>query len=161
MIPLWIDELLEIQDRTMASIKLSKAFMKASDNERKIVAIEWNYNREWLYPAFERLSCRKGEKTEPKDRIITSLILDSLEKIIGTREHLIALSATYRACELVSLSPDDVFISVAKILPENDGDILKAFIKRPPEDRNISAFGLVEKETKDGEIEIHFDKTWG
>ena len=84
-----------------------------------------------------------------------ALLLNSLEGALGTRETLFALCTTYRSCELANLSPTDVFGAVASVLPADDADELRSFLRRRPEDRALSAFWLAERVNADGEIEIH------
>lgn len=151
----WIRKLKEEANRQSAAAALGPAFLMATAKERMAVVKGWDFGVEWPYPAPARLACRKGEDTSPRDRIISSLVLDSLEGVVGTREYLIALSATYRSCELAGLSPAEVFASVAEALTPTDAEALRTFIRRRPEERALSAFGLVERVNPDGEVEVH------
>jgi len=154
-LPAWMPALVMDRNRGRAAAALGPSFLRATGEERSAVAAGWSFGATWPYPDPARLACRTGETTSPLERIVSSLVLDSLENIFGTREHLIALSATYRSCELAGLSPSDVFSSVAAVLPASHADALRAFLRRQPEDRSLGAFGLVERTNEDGEYEIH------
>lgn len=151
----WLDKLIASTDREAAFAALGPLFLAATDAERIEVYNGWDFGVHWPYPTPSRLGCSKGERSPPRDRIISSLVLDSLVGAFGTREHLIALSETYRSCELAGLSPAQVFESVAGVLPIAHAEILISFLRRTPEQRAPSAFGLVETVNADGEVEIH------
>ncbi len=153
--PPWLRDLARDSNRVRAAAALGTAFVNATPDERLLVIAGWDFGVEWPYPDPTRLACRIGEAAPPLERIVSSLVLDSLEHVFGTREHLIALSATYRSCELAGLSPTDVFSSVAAVLPEDHADELRAFLRRTAEDRSLTAFGLVERVNATGEREIH------
>jgi len=59
---------------------------------------------------------RPQRDSPARERIVASLVLEYLEGVFGSREHLIALSATYRACELAGLDPATLFEQVAGAL---------------------------------------------
>ena len=86
--------------------------------------------------------------------MIASLVLDYLEGVFGSREHLIALSASYRSCQLAELNPAAVFEDVAISLPSEAAKTLRAFLHRPESLRRPEEFGLVEQSNQDGEIEL-------
>ena len=153
----WLRELLDEKDREFAVATLGKAFLRASPSERQMVAEGWDFGNDWPYPSPERLACVRGERFSPRDRIVASLVLDFLEGACGPREHLIALSATSRSCELAALSPEAVFETVAAALPVDEAEDLRAFCRRPVEDRHPRAFDLHESRNLDGEVEIVFD----
>lgn len=153
----WLKKLIKSKDRVSASVALGRGFLRASPEERLFISSGWNFNAEWPYPDPARLACTIGEASSPQERIACSFVLDSLEKVFGTREHLIALSASYRSCELAKLSGSDVFRDVASALPEREADVLVRFLKRTREDRSLEAFGLFERVNADGETEIHFE----
>jgi hypothetical protein len=151
----WMQNLIEEANRDSAAAALGSVFLTATGSDRAAVFNGWDFAVEWPYPTPARLACTNGEHTSPRERIISSLVLDSLERVVGTREHLIALSATYRSCELAGLSPSEIFESVAAVLPSRDAQILRAFLGRRAEDRALSAFGLAERVNADGEVEVH------
>jgi hypothetical protein len=153
--PDWFRSLAEKSDRGAAAVDLGEAFMVADLKDREGIRAGWNFGVEWPYPAPERLACTVGEVYSPRARIVASLILDSLEGVSGTREHLIALCATFRACELAQLSAVDVFEAVAVILTPPDADALRSFVRRSPDERQPSAFGIKERTNADGETELH------
>lgn len=145
---------LQDPDRAAASVKLGAAFVDGTPDERFSVFEQWPFGVEWAYPTLSRLACVRGEKYPPGDRIIASLVLDALEGVLETRENLVALSATYRSCELASVSPAELFGLVADALPFELGQSLRDFLLRRPEERALAEFLLVERANEDGEIEI-------
>jgi hypothetical protein len=153
-VPDWITELARDADREGAVVRLGTRFLAATDAERAAVYEGWPFGAKWPYPKLLRLACGNGEKFSPRERIVASLVLDSLEGVFGTREHLIALSAKYRSCELAGLSPVAVFESVGAVLLDSHSKALSSFLRRTPDQRATSAFGLVETLNPDGEIEI-------
>lgn len=150
----WLQALVEEPQRDLAVGQLGSRFLLATPEERVALRQGWSFDVEWPYPAPARLACRLGEGQPPETRIVASLVLDWLDGVFGTREHLIALCATYRSCELAGLSPTQVFESVASALPAEEGEELRAFLRRSPDERRLTAFGLVERTNSDGEVEV-------
>ncbi len=153
----WLQKLIVEEDRESATNALGSLFLSATDDERETVFCGWDFDVEWPYPTGARLACTKGERYSPGERIVSSLVLEWLEGLFGTREHLIDLCATYRQCELAGISPSEVFESVAVALPPAEADELRAFLRRSAEDRALTDFWLVERVNEDGEVEIHPD----
>lgn len=150
----WLRGLINEPNRNAAAAALGATFLDATPEARDIVINGWDFGVEWPYPAPERLACVNGEDASPRQRIVSTLVLDSLEGVFGSREHLVALSATYRSCELAGLSPVDVFEAVAKALPAKHAEMLRNFLHRRPEDRALGVFGLTERVNADGEVEV-------
>lgn len=114
--PDWLRGLARQSDRAAAVVELARLFISALVPQREAVAAGWPFGAEWPYPNPARLGCKSGETIPARDRIVASLVLDYLEGVFGSREHLIAVSATYRACELAGLEPATVFEEVAEAL---------------------------------------------
>ena len=154
MPPDWLRDLAADPDRQGAAVRLGAEFLAAPAAERAVVAAGWDFGVPWPYPRASRLACVTGERFSPRERIVSSLVLDSLYGEFGKREHLISLSHTLRSCELVGLSPAEVLHSVGEALPDAHAALLLSFLGRPPEQRAAAIFGLVEIPNDDGEIEI-------
>jgi hypothetical protein len=154
-LPEWLDQLIADPDREAATISLGARFLRATAAERAALHDGWSSDAQWPYPAPSRLACTTNERFPPRDRIVSSIVLESLESVFGTREHLISLCATYRSGELAGISPAELFEAVGALLPDAHAQQLSAFLLRSPEQRATSAFGLVEKANADGEVEVH------
>lgn len=153
--PDWFRSLVTQPDRSAAAIDLARGFICAVVAERETILAGWPFSVEWPYPDPARLGCSHGEAASPRDRIMACLVLEYLEGMFGSREHLIALSATYRSCELANLDPAAVFEEAAAVLDNPAAAWLRSFLKRSKSDRELRAFGLVERRNQDGEVEIH------
>ena len=95
-----------------------------------------------------------GEAFSARDRIVASLVLDYLEGAMGSKEHQIALSASYRSSQLAGLDPATVFEDVAVSLPADAAETLRSFLRRDKTRQNPKVFGLVERTNRDGEVEL-------
>ncbi len=157
--PSWLEPLTIEANRDAAVITLAESFMRASDEDRKTAAAGWDYGAEWPYPATSRLSCHTGERSSPRERILASLVLDVLGRVLGSRESIIGLAMVFRSCELAGLDPFDVFASVAAASPPDQAEALATFAAREPEDRAMSEFFVKEVTNADGETELIFK--WG
>jgi hypothetical protein len=156
--PDWLQQLVNRPDRAAAVIELARLFLAAAATQRELVRAGWPFGAAWPYPDPARLGCDRGETAPARERIVASLALEYLEGVFGSREHLIVLSATYRACELAGLDPTTVFEQVAGALDASGACWLRSFLSRSKSDREPSAFGLVERSNEDGEVEIHFQQ---
>lgn len=153
--PTWLGALCTHPDRAAAVVELGRRFGTATESERRLVRDGWPFSAKWPYPDPSRLGCQKGEPFSSRDRIVASLVLDHLEGLFGSREHLIAMSATCRSCELAGLDPATVMEEVASALPPEPAEYVRAFLRRPESGRRAECFGLVESLDADGEIELH------
>lgn len=156
--PEWLGPLVNQSNRATAAVALARLFISALASHRESILAGWPFGAEWPYPDPARLGCSRGEKVPARDRIVASLVLDYLEEVFGSREHLIALSATYRACEVAGLDPARVFEEVAGALDADGANWLRSFLRRGQSERELGAFGLVERRNEDGEVEIHFEQ---
>jgi len=153
--PRWFEQVRTQSDRCAASIELAERFLATTAAERRTLADGWPFGGKWPYPNPARLGCQIGESFDSRVRIVASLILSYLEGAFGSKEHLIALSATHRACELSGLDASTVFEEVAVALPAPAAGSLHAFLRRDAFDRDPKAFGFVERTNEDGEVELH------
>lgn len=156
-IPHWLEPIVSRSDRAAAVNELACLFISTAVAKRQAIAAGWPFGAEWPYPAPARLGCESGETVPAKERIVSSLVLDYLAGLFGSREHLIALSATCRSCELAGLAPAAVFEEVASALEPEAASWLRSFLKRDESERAPRAFGLIERTNEDGEVEIHLD----
>lgn len=152
--PDWFGRLQCAPDRYASTIELGKRFIAATVAERRALADKWPLGAKWPYPNPARLGCQIGEVFSSRDRIVASLVLDYLEGITGFREHLIALSASYRSCELAGLDAELIFEEVAAALPAAAAEVLEAFLQREKSERDPKAFCLFERTNQDGEVEL-------
>jgi len=153
----WIKPLLDMVDRTAASVGFGTAFIKASEEDRSRIRRGWNFGAEWKYPTPSRLACVKGEVGSPHERIVASLVLDGLESSEDVRDQTISYCVAWHSCLLAGLSPQAIFFSVATAMLEPIAGQLKEFAARTAADQAMEAFGLVKRSTVDGEVEIHVD----
>ncbi len=153
-LPSWFGPLVTLSDRNVATIEFARHFVAAAETQRQAIADRWPFEAEWPYPNPARLGCQIGESFSARDRIVASLVLDYLEGIVGSREHVIALSASYRSCQLAGLDPRTVFEAVAVALPSDAAGSLHSFLRRDESKRDPAAFGLVERTNRDGEMEL-------
>jgi hypothetical protein len=154
-VPIWLVRLCSEPDRKAATIEVGRRFVGAATvTDRLALADGWPFGADWPYPNPSRLGCQIGELFSSRDRIVASLVLDHLEGVAGSREHLIALSASYRCCELAGLDAKAVFDEVAAALPAAAAESMRAFLRRGESEREPRAFGLVERTNRDGEVEL-------
>ena len=64
------------------------------------------------------------------------------------------IAADYHLCAVNGINPDEVFRSVADVSLPFIARLLVNFINRPPELKNMEAFGLFQTILEDGTIEI-------
>jgi len=157
MEPAWLKTLMEMPDRTAASVELGVTFLAASREDRERIRQGWNFGTEWEYPTPWRLACINGEPGSPYQRIIASLVLDGLESHEEVRDRIVSYSVAWHSCLLAGLDARATFSAVAEVLPIAAATQLLAFANREPADQSMEAFGLVKRPTLDGEVEIHVD----
>jgi hypothetical protein len=160
MEPSWIEPLISMKDRQAAVVALGRAYLAASDIERQAVIAGWDFGVGWDYPTPTRLACRVNETSSPRDRIIASLVLDSLQTDMSSREAIVALCHTYHSCRLAGLDADAIFFEVAKALPADAARALVSFANRREENKALEKFAGFRVRTADGETEVHIDLDW-
>ena len=153
-VPGWFGRLQCAPDRDASTIELGWRFIAATMAERRALADKWPFGAKWPYPNPARLGCQIGEVFSSRDRIVASLVLEYLDGIIGSREHLIALGASYRSCELAGLDARLIFEEVAAALPAPAAKAIQAFLQRDESGRDTKAFCLSERTNQDGEVEL-------
>jgi hypothetical protein len=153
-VPSWFGRLQCTPDRDASTVELGWRFVAGTVAERRALADKWPLGAKWPYPNPARLGCQIGEVFSSRDRVVATLVLEHLEGLIGSREHLIALSASYRSCELAGLDPRLIFEEVAAALPASAAKVLQAFLQRDESGREPKAFCLFERTNQDGEVEL-------
>jgi hypothetical protein len=156
-IPATLVNIVHESDRDAAVASLGQWFLASTEQERATLVAGWPLGAEWPYPDPARLGCTRGERFPPEVRLVASLVLDELENRTGTREHLVALSATYRSCEIAGLDPERTFETVAAAVSPPFAASLRNFVQRSPEARRVDAFGLREQVNADGETEVRLE----
>lgn len=152
--PDWLVQLLEMEDRHRAVVELSQLVLRGTPMQRSEVRRGWPFGAEWPYPTPSRLACVIREAHSPRERLVASLILDSLEGVWGTREHQVAQCLSFHSALLAGLVPADVFKEVAPAILPNEAAELDAFLQREPAEQTLAAFGLVATRNAEGETEI-------
>jgi hypothetical protein len=158
MNPEWLESLLIMPDRTSASVAFSRAYVGASLEQKLALRAGWPFGRQWEYPTPSRLACAEGEDTSSYERIVTVLVLLSLETTEDVREHLVAYAVVWHSCLAAGLDPHTTFVAISHSLLDPTASQLRAFAERAPADQSMEAFGLTSRRTARGEIEINV--TW-
>lgn len=160
MKPAWLESLIKMQDRSLASIKLAETFMKASSQERAVIIAGWDFNVEWQYPSPCRLACMQGELATPKERIIASLILFALDSYYEYYDQILFLSIVHHSCYIAGLDPHEIFAEVATALKIPAASIMLAFDARDESQKSMQEFMLVPIQSIAGETEIHIKPSY-
>ncbi|MCX8511137.1 MAG: hypothetical protein ORN83_05205 [Chthoniobacteraceae bacterium] len=155
---LWhsIEGLRSLTDRREAYQRLAALYIKGPRELRELVREKWDFELEWTYPDPKRLACRKNERYSCEERIMSTLVYDSIEdfKREEIREKLIVWAVVYHSCREIGMDPCEAFIQVAEISSPRTAQALLDFIKRLEVDKSMEAFGLSRKLNSDGESEI-------
>lgn len=154
MNPNSIVQLVSMEDRLAASVKLGSVWISSTDEERAKIIQGWPHDVEWPYPSPWRLACTREETGQPRDRIVASLVLNGIESTEEARDQAFFHCVAYHGCLLSSLDPNELFTSVARTLPRSPADALHCFLKRSPEDQALDAFLLEKHVDRLGETEL-------
>lgn len=154
-----IQHLIEMEDRLEAYYMLVDVYCSATDDIRRDLIAQWNFNVPWKYPNPSRLACNAGETHTPNEKITASLVYYSLNSGTGQieKEDIIGLAVIYNSCILAGLDADKIFRLVASISFGDVPKFLTDFIKRTPDDKEMDAFWLVANKNSDDEFEITID----
>lgn len=151
-----IKNIIECSDREDAYFKLAATYLNSPGELRKQIRTNWDYGVKWIYPNQRRLACSKNEKRSRQERILASLVYDSIEDLRDgdLRDRLVGISVIYHSCIEAGLNPEEEFEKVASISSEKTAIFLRNFIHRKPEDKSKEAFMLKTAKNSDGETEI-------
>ena len=151
-----INEIIGLSDREEAYYKLVDLYIKCSPQEREQIRKDWDYGVKWIYPNPRRLACSKNEKRSCRERILASLLYDSIQNLRygDIRESLIGLAMLYHSCIIAKLNPREEFEYVASISSPQVEEFFLGFINRKPNEKSMKAFCLATKINSDGETEL-------
>jgi hypothetical protein len=152
--PTWVEPLTELRDRAAAGRALAARFVAAPPGERAWIASRWPMGVVWEYPTPWRLACVRGEMGSPRERIVTSLVLNALDRREASREETLLLCVAYNAAGLAGMDADALFSEVAMALLPEAAHELRTFAARPPDDKTLSAFDLDAVGVPGGDVEI-------
>lgn len=86
---------------------------------------------------------------------LVALVLGGLDR--GNEEAILVLPLHYKSAEKLGVDPADVFESAARLVGDPGATQLRAFVKRPEADRNLSSMGYREVADEGG---LLYERTW-
>lgn len=149
-----IEKIVHMDDRDAAFMRLAKLYLSADENTRSEIRMSWDYGVKWVFQNPFRNACSIGEKYTPKDKILASLVYDSIENSNTEREHIVGNAIDYHSCLFANLDPNELFRLVAAASTPMVAERLISFIERPDKLKSLTAFCLTPQKDNNGEWEI-------
>jgi hypothetical protein len=155
MTPSWYRNLLDTRTRPESALELASAFLAAPEQERRAIRAAWDPEARWALPNPWRLSCPSEPVGSPLERVAASLVFLALAMPAQDgRDAIVSMAILYNSAELAGIDAAALFERVAAAFPGAEGDAIRAFAARRPQDRSMAAFLLTAVEQEDGGFEI-------
>lgn len=138
-----VDEILEMEDRLEAFMKLAFLYKSCNDKQRDWIRARWDFGVVWKYPRQWTLAQKIDGQPKPADRIYASLIHEAIQDSDeDTREQIFGFGVIYLSAQEIGLDPISVFSEVASMASQATSTRIMDFANRSEKDKSIEAFCL-------------------
>jgi hypothetical protein len=112
----------------------------------------------WVFLAFSERMATRAVRDANETWILLGLVAQGMDGWrYDERENIMVLSLHHDACRRLGVSADRIFGEAARVLPDEAGAGLSAFVRRNPTDKSLTAMGYVEGVDANG---FRYQRTW-
>lgn len=138
-------------DSAMASYRLTDLYVNCTESEREEIRTNWDFNRKWIWPQWDILTCKNEGEPNPIIKVKTSLLMNSISSgCKDYRETLLNFAIVYLSAPLVGLNSDKLFEEVAKVSTKEFALELRNYCKREPHEKSQEAFHFQKEKVENG-----------